>query len=109
MRPEQHYYMTLTWWARSGSNSWGDPTFAAPVPIEGHLREQREIYKAADGSEKVSRAIVHVDRDMTEGDYILLGTSVATDPLSVTGAEKIDGWRKSSVPGKDVHVRRAYL
>ena len=59
-------------------------------------------------TERVSRAIVHVDREMSEGDYLQLGISTAADPIEID-ADLIDGWRRSSIPGEDVHVRRAYL
>lgn len=108
MRPEQHYKMDITWWRRTGVSPFGDPTFAAPVAVKGHWRQQREIYVGADGEEHVSRSIVHVDRDMTEGDYIQLAISTNVDPIDA-GAARINGWRKSSVPGKNIHVRRAYL
>ena len=108
VNPETWYSHDVTWWALAGVSAAGDPTFAAPVPIKGHWREHREIFVAADGSEKVSKSIVHVDRDLAEGDFILLGLTTNADPFAVSG-ERIEGWRKSRVPFEDVHVRRAYL
>lgn len=107
--PERHYSHDITWYQRTGVNAWGDPTFAAPVKIKGHWRQQREIFTGADGEEHVSKSIVHVDRDLTEGDYIYLGVTASTADPATFGADRIEGWRKSSVPGKSIHVRRAYL
>lgn len=109
MRPEQHYRHDVTWWARSGVDNWGEPTFAAPIVVKAHWREDRVIFTNANGEERVSRVIVHVDRDMTEGDYLWLGITASTADPETFRADRIEGWRKSSIPGKNIHVRRAYL
>ena len=108
MRPEQHYHDDVTWWQRTGVNPWGDASFATPVPIKGHWQDKDEIFTGADGEQLVAASVVHVDRDLAVGDYILDGISTWVDPLGA-GASRIEGWRRSKIPGETVYVRRAYL
>ena len=106
--PEDHYFDTITWWARTGANQWGDPSFAAPVAIKGEWQQKDEMFVAADGEQLVASSVVHVDRDLSIGDYIFHGTATWVDPVA-SGGERIEGWRRSKIPGAAVYVRRAYL
>jgi len=100
---------TATWWARSSVDSYGDPTFAAPVQIPVRWEQRTELFVNARGEEKRSNSIVYLDRDISIGDFLYLGTSTATDPTSVLGAQQVQDFRK--VPSLDgsQFERRALL
>jgi hypothetical protein len=85
-----------TWWALSGDDGHGGDTFAAPVLIDTRWEDRQEtFYGALDRRELVSKAVVHVDRDMAVGDYLVLGNQTGqSNPTSVAGAMKIQRYDK---------------
>lgn len=104
-----HYLTdTLTWWQRTGISGGGDPVFASPVAIAGRWRVRNDVFRSRDGSEKTSRAVVPVDRDLASGDYLLNGTSTNADPYDA-GALLVDGWLKEPSIGGGRYIRRAFL
>ena|SRR3990167_3432451 len=87
---------TATYWAYSSADAYGDPSFAAPVALApgtqtGVRWESKsvEIVRPA-GDSGFSKAFVWSDSTVfTVGSYLFLGTSVATNPETVSGASQI--------------------
>lgn len=100
---------TATYWARSGVDNFGDPSFNAPVQILVRWVDSNEVFVNDSGEEERARSIVQLGQDVKSGDYLYLGTSAATDPTSTVGAFKVKSFRK--VPSIDgtLYSRKVYL
>ena len=87
---------TAVYWERTGTNAYGEASFANPVEIEVRWEGRREIFFTVEGREEYSDAVVYVDRDMDVGDWLKLGdltSSEATDPRNATEAFMVRGRR----------------
>ena len=91
---------TATHWAvGSGSvtyDKYGDPAFAAPVlltPASGNAvrwETKATKYITKNGDEDHGHSTVYSATDeFSVGDYLFLGSSVATNPESVDGADRV--------------------
>jgi hypothetical protein len=100
---------TVTYWAPSGVDNTGDPSFATPVSIKAKWEDRTELFIDEAGREQRSRSVVYVDTDLIIGGYLFRGISTATDPLGVTNAFMIKDYKKVSDFENLVHERRAML
>ena len=86
-----------TWWAATPNGSGGD-TFAAPVLVTCRWSDRQEVFIGQiDRREQVSKAIVHVDRAVSVGDYLAIGDQTSfIDPtvVGVIDADKIQRFEK---------------
>lgn len=100
-----------TWWSITGPDGFGGDKFAQPVLIDTRWEDiQVKFVGRVDHAEKVSNAVVYVDRDMAEGDYLCLGDQTASvNPSAVVGAYKIERFDKTSDLRNVDNVRRAVL
>lgn len=82
---------TATHWARQARDGWtGGETFAAPVAFACDYKSEARKLVDASGAEFVSRHILYTERaTIQRGDYVLIGSSTATDPTVVSGAEEV--------------------
>ena len=86
---------SATFWATTGLDNFGDPTWAAPVAISVRWEIRREIFLDSSGEENTGESVVYLDRDVARGDYLFLGTSVTADPTTVTDSRLVRDFRKS--------------
>ena len=106
-------YDAAVWWAKSGTDRYGNPSFATPVEIDVRWTDLNEMQIRADGTSFFSKAKVFVDRDVTPGDILLhseLDSSVDQDtPLNNSGAYEVQEFKK--VPNKRAtkYLRKALL
>ena len=105
----QNLKQDATYWAVSGVDNFGDPSFASPVGIKCKWEDRTELFIDPDGREQRSRSVVYVDTDVVIGGYLFLGTSTGTDPLAVTGAFIVKDFKKVSNFEATVHERRVML
>lgn len=89
---------TATHWVRSSAqfNKYGDPNFSAPVTLAPgtntgvRWETLTEKFINAKGDQDQSRAVVYSGTTAFEvGSYLFLGTSTASDPETVSGADQI--------------------
>lgn len=80
----------VTHWPVTGSDGYGGFTFGTPVTLDARWETRREVITNFDLEEVISKAIVYLDEDINEGDYLALGdyTSEA-DPTEVAGAYRV--------------------
>jgi hypothetical protein len=78
---------TLTYWAQSGNTPSGGSTFTAPTEISGRWQQRQVLFRDAQGVERVSEAVVYVDRELMNGGYLFRGSSAAADPIAAGGKE----------------------
>lgn len=108
---------SATRWVPSETlNSWGKPSsFSRTVLSPGNgvrWDETRERFIDREGRDTFSSAIVFLNQDVSEGDYLYLGIATAGDPASFTGAYIVRRFESTpSLAGRsdDVNVRRAFL
>lgn len=103
------FNQTATYWALTGRDSAGDPEFAAPVSVNVRWDDSGEVVILSSGHEYNSKARVYSETDMVIGGYLYLGTSVAVDPLAVTGSLAIMDFRKSPSISAETFLRQAVL
>jgi hypothetical protein len=103
----RHQIATL--WTVNGVNAAGDPSFASPSEITVRWDERSVVYTDRDGEEKRSSAVVDLGQDVKIGDWLFLGTSIASDPSTVVGAYPVQSFEKSPTVSGDAYVRTAYL
>lgn len=102
---------SITWWSITGPDGFGGDKFAAPVLISGRWEDRQEKFIGQlDRQEKVSNAVVFMDRDAALGDYLCLGNQTSqSNPTSVVGAYKIEKYNKTPNLRSLDYVRRAVL
>lgn len=83
------------WAATTPIDTYGKPTFAAPVVISGRWEDKVELITDRRGREIRARARVWFLQDVEIGDYVMLGSfsSGDTDPTVVDGAYEIKDFR----------------
>ena len=94
--PADLFKQSATLWVYSSTDSFGDPSYAAPKrlsPSNGNgirWENRTEKFLRSTGEEDLSRAIVWSSTTaFTVGSYLYLGSSTATNPETVTGAAQI--------------------
>lgn len=80
---------TVTYWANASYDKFGDPSFAAPVQFAARFEAKTELFTGKDGQQSHSKAIVYMLTSVAVDGYLYLGTSAATNPETVSGADKI--------------------
>ena len=100
---------TVTYWAPSGVDNTGDPTFAAPVSIKSKWEDRTELFIDDAGRETRSRSVVYVDTDLVKGGYLFRGISSTANPLTVDDTFMIKDYKKVSDFEVTNHERRAML
>lgn len=83
------YKEDVTYWGSPVPDGTGGHTYGAPVGIKCRWEDRAEQFTNTAGDIDVSKAIVFVPITVGIGGYLLLGESIATNPLGVEGAEKI--------------------
>jgi len=113
---------TAVWWANQGLDGFGQAQLKKPVEIDCRWEYANDLIKTSAGEEKVSKSVVYVDRDMNEGDFLML-TTLATlgtveDPNELHDAHEIIKYGKIPVlrvrtdgldPNNDEYLRTAWL
>jgi len=73
-----------------GSDSYGGFSFNAPIKIKARWQDMTVLFRAADGEEEVSKAVIYLGIATVVGDYVALGDFTATsDPKTLTNTFRI--------------------
>lgn len=78
-----------TYWAQTGTDIQGAPSFSAPVAMTCRWEDSAELFFNKHGQEVTSRSKVFLPSDISLEGYLYLGTSVSADPRSLSGAFEI--------------------
>jgi len=107
--PNDQLNQTATHWASGGVDSAGDFSFGSPTSRSVRWEVKSEEFYADNGETLVSSSVVYLSVDVSVGDYLFLGTSVVSDPRSVTGVKEVKGFAK--IPSLDglKFQRKAFL
>lgn len=104
---------TAIYWAITDWNAFGQPVFADPVEISCRWEDITEKFIDKDGDVQLSRAKVYVDRDISVGSFLKLGsldsgTDTAT-PRNNTGAWEVRRFEKLPNLRATEYLRTAIL
>jgi len=104
------YNQTVTYWAPSTLNIYGEQSFGTPSTISARWEEKTEIFiDKATGKEKRSEAIVYLKNDLLENGFLFLGTSVQADPKNETDTYLIRRVDKSPSLKGNRYTRKIWL
>ena len=107
--PESLYNQTITYWAPSTPDMYGEPTFDTPVTMEGRWQEINEVFTSPRGDEIVSRAVVYVENDVQLNGYLALGVFNDADPTDINTAYEIKVFQKHPSISANMFLRKAVL
>lgn len=100
---------SITYWGSPVADGSGGMSFSAPVALDARWEEKVEQRHDEFDEEYISHARVYVQTNLNVGGYLLLGTSVASDPTVVTGAYKIREFLSTPNLPATKSERRAFL
>lgn len=80
---------TATWWASTGNDGYGKPTFASPSPVDCRWEDWRSLVLSGTMEESRITARVFLDFAPTVGDYLYEGESTEEDPTTVKDAREV--------------------
>lgn len=103
------YNMTITYWSPATPNGYGGYNYGAPVGLLGRWEDKSEEITSPEGEKFISKSTVFVPSDVAVGGYLMLGTSVATDPSILANAHPIRQFIKVPSIRNNDNERRAIL
>lgn len=103
------YRQTATYWGSPTPDGSGGHTYASPVALTVRWEQRAMEERSPENQVFVSLAVVYVQEDVDIGGYLYLGTSVASDPTSVSDAFEIKQFRKIPNLRGTQYERRAIL
>lgn len=78
----------ITYWVKTGKNSFGEETFGPPTLIKGRWEDRNEQVILPSGEEVVSKAVVFVPQMVTIGSRLAKGDHTSEpDPEVAFGRE----------------------
>ncbi len=99
----------LTYWSPAGLDGYNQPTFATGIPIMGRWNIQSDTVETGSGQEIVSKAVIHVDRDLEEGGYLYQGLASPLTNTPHAEALEIQAFLSNTDLRNMEQERRAYL
>lgn len=99
---------TITYWSVT-PDGYGGYTFGTPVQILGRWEDKVEAFVNPTGVQQYSQAVVYTETDLAPEGYVFLGTSVASDPTTVSGAQRILDYAKTPDLEAGVFLRKVML
>ncbi len=101
------YKTDITIWQANGLTSTGFPSVSAPTTEKAFHVKKTKLVKKMSGEETLAQDEIYTQTELTEGDFVLIGTSAEAHPPNtakrVIVAEKIP----SLISSEEVKV--AYL
>ena len=79
----------LTYWAFAGVDAYSQSTFSAPVTVKCRWQDKQELFRNAQGQERVSSAIIYPVQALGVKGFVKLGIDATVSPLGVSGAHEI--------------------
>lgn len=80
---------TITRWQRTGQDGYNKPIFATPTTMSGRWEAGRVFGRGDDKETIINSAKVFLTEAVSVGDYLYLGESTATNPLTLSGAGEV--------------------
>jgi hypothetical protein len=104
---------SAVYWANAKAGAEGGRTFDTPSEILVRWEQKQELFIDANAREVRSSAVVFVDIDMKEGEYLYLGTladlGAETDPMKIDEAYEIRAVESIPDIKAEKFVRRVFL
>ena len=100
---------TATYWGNPVEDGYGGYAFDMPVVINCRWISKQELYVDEKGKERVSAAIVLVDRDVDLDGYLYLGIETELNPKDISGSYAIKSFAKIPNIKNDAFLRKVWL
>ena len=103
---------SITHWPLTGSDGFGGFTFGAPILLKGRWQDKNEVFITPNNEEVVSAAIVYLNTDIAEGDYLAQGdhaTVPIANPATLSTAHRVRNYGRSTDLRGLVALRKAWL
>jgi len=104
-----NFRQSATYWASPVSDGMGGYSWDAPTALKVRWEDRQEQFANEFGEALVSKALVFTDVDIDTNGYLYLGTSVVTDPSTLSGAYKVRQFIKLPDLRQMINERKAYL
>jgi len=112
--------MTAVYWSTQSIESgglahddYGQPLWSSPIEIKCRWEETTEEFISSNGTRQVSSVKVYVDRDMKEGEILMLGALIdvvdENNPRSNQGAYEIKRFEKTPNLKITEYLRVVYI
>ncbi len=98
----------VTHWV-STPNASGGFTYGSPSTLSARWEDKTERFTTAEGETAFSTAVVYLSGDVSINDYLVQGESTVGDPSSLTGAHRVQAFRKMPDISQTQHERKAWL
>ena len=91
---------TLVYWANPVNDGYGHSTFDDPTEISGRCEYKKELVRNNSGNEVLGKARIFLEQEVSEGEYLYLGSledsdmDSSPDPLEVEGAMQVIAFEK---------------
>lgn len=88
----------ITHWAKgSTQDAFANPTWIAPVILNGRWQDATELTLDLDGNEILVKSIVFLDTDVEEGDYLMNREFISgeIDPIQISDAFQVKKFGKN--------------
>lgn len=89
---ERNFRQDVTHWPVTGTDGFGGFAFAEPILLRGRWEEKSEVFINQDNESVLSKAIVYVNSDVTNGDFVALG-DFATEEVRVLDPTEVSAFR----------------
>ena len=87
---------TITYWAVSGKDGYGKPSFSTPVALSGRWQDQSTISRGSAGvKEIVFESLAYLPSAVNIGDYLAEGTFTGLNPLLISTAKEVKAISKT--------------
>jgi hypothetical protein len=84
----------VTYWS-SVPDGFGGYTFTVPHIANSRWEEKAVLFRAPDGEEQTSSAVVYLDIGLEVGDYLYLGESALASPVGLAETHQIRQFYKT--------------
>jgi len=104
------YPQTITLWEVTDRDEYNREVFSEPTSIKGRWENSTLFYRdPLTDTQQVSLSVVYLGIDVNMGDYLYLGETTETDPLTLLNARKVK--RIDTVPDLSTKnsLRKVYL
>ena len=105
----RHLMQTATVWEPTGNDGYGGKSFSAPVTIKVRWEDKAVVFRDNFGNELTSMAVVYTDTDITAKSYMKLGSTDATDPLTLDDVYEVRRFDKTPSLHAVTWERKVYL
>jgi len=98
-----------THWTSGQNDGYGGVTYSTPVQLFVRWEDKEDLHQDMEGEEFISSAIVYTSTELSNNDWLYLGTSAQANPQNQNGAYRIKRRMKTSTPNDSITIFKNIL